>query len=106
MPAADGHRLGSCQACGLLNLLRRCSPTAGRSQVLSGQLVATELPEIVERTEMADLVNTYGKTIHTWQIDRGDKLPFGAAHARQIDMLLSCHRDATYQHLFLYICSC
>ena len=46
--------------------------------MLSGQLVAPELPELVERTEMTDLVDTYGKTIHTWQIDRGDKLPFGA----------------------------
>ena len=46
--------------------------------MLSGQLVAPELPEPVERTEMADLVNTYGKTIHTWQIDRGDTLPLGA----------------------------
>ena len=47
-------------------------------QVLSGQLVAPELPEPVERTEMADLVDTYGKTIHTWQVDRGDTLPMGA----------------------------
>jgi hypothetical protein len=40
--------------------------------------VAPELPEPVERTEMEDLVDTYGKTIHTWQIDRGDTLPLGA----------------------------
>ncbi len=51
-------------------------------QVLSGQLVAPELPELVERTEMTDLVDTYGKSIHTWQIDRGDKLPFGACPTR------------------------
>ena len=50
--------------------------------MLSGQLVAPELPELVERTEMAELVDTYGKTIHTWQIDRGDKLPFGASPAQ------------------------
>ena len=43
-------------------------PNNGGPQVLSGQLVAPELPEIVERTEMAELVNTYGKTIHTWQV--------------------------------------
>lgn len=23
-------------------------------------------------------VSTYGKTIHTWQVDRGDTLPLGA----------------------------
>jgi len=26
---------------------------------------------------MKKLVTTYGKTWHTWQIDRGDKLPLG-----------------------------
>lgn len=64
-----------CKAAGL------SSPSEGghcRRQVLSGQLVAPELPEPVERTEMEDLVDTYGKTIHTWQIDRGDTLPLGA----------------------------
>ena len=26
---------------------------------------------------METLVGTYGKTIHTWQVDRGDELPLG-----------------------------
>ena len=28
---------------------------------------------------MEMLLNTYGKTWHTWQVDRGDKLPLGTA---------------------------
>ena len=27
---------------------------------------------------MEDLSTTYGKTIHTWQVDKGDKLPLGS----------------------------
>lgn len=46
-------------------------------QVMSGSLLAPELPEVMERPEMQDLVGTYGKTIHTWQVDRGDSLPLG-----------------------------
>ncbi len=26
---------------------------------------------------MKKLINTYGKTFHTWQVDRGDTLPLG-----------------------------
>jgi hypothetical protein len=26
---------------------------------------------------MQDLSTTYGKTIHTWQVDKGDPLPLG-----------------------------
>lgn len=44
---------------------------------MSGSLIAPEIPELVERTEMQDLVGTYGKTIHSWQIDNGDSLPLG-----------------------------
>jgi len=46
-------------------------------EVKSGVLVAPALPEMAERAFMKDLVTTYGKTIHTWQIDR-DPLPFGS----------------------------
>lgn len=46
-----------------------------------GLLVVPELPEAMERLEMQNLVGTYGKTIHTWQIDRGDSLPLGALQA-------------------------
>ena len=46
-------------------------------EVKSGELIAPGLPEAAERELMAKLVKTYGKTIHTWQVDRGDALPLG-----------------------------
>ena len=46
-------------------------------EVKSGALIAPGLPEAAEHELMAKLVSTYGKTIHTWQVDRGDKLPLG-----------------------------
>lgn len=47
-------------------------------EVSSGQLIAPNVPLTVETKMMNTLVTTYGKTIHTWQIDRGDTLPLGA----------------------------
>jgi len=35
------------------------------------------IPEAIETTAMRTLANTYGKTWHMWQIDRGDTLPLG-----------------------------
>ena len=46
-------------------------------QVLSGQLYAPGVPDTAELVEMRKLVDTYGKTWHTWQVDRGDTLPLG-----------------------------
>lgn len=46
-------------------------------EVMSGQLVAPGLPDVAEKELMKKLVTTYGKTWHTWQVDRGDKLPLG-----------------------------
>ncbi len=46
-------------------------------EVKSGQLVAPGIPEWAEHTYFADLASTYGKTFHTWQIDRDD-FPLGA----------------------------
>lgn len=46
-------------------------------EVLSGQLTAPGIPEPAEHELMEKLVSTYGKTIHTWQVDRGDSLPLG-----------------------------
>jgi hypothetical protein len=43
----------------------------------SGLLIAPSLPELAEDQLMDHLVNTYGKTFHMWQIDRGDALPLG-----------------------------
>lgn len=48
-----------------------------RYEVMSGQLVAPGVPDVAEKELMKKLVTTYGKTWHTWQIDRGDKLPLG-----------------------------
>lgn len=33
--------------------------------------------EAAERQSLIDLQKTYGKTWHTWQVDRGDALPLG-----------------------------
>lgn len=46
-------------------------------EVKSGLLTAPGLPQEDEKKLMKTLVGTYGKTWHTWQIDRGDKLPLG-----------------------------
>lgn len=45
-------------------------------EVKSGELVAPGIPELAERAYFADLVSTYGKTFHTWQVDRDD-FPYG-----------------------------
>ncbi|WBV44820.1 OBAP family protein [Pseudoroseomonas cervicalis] len=46
-------------------------------ETTSGQLVMPGVPEAVETTVMRQLATTYGKTWHTWQVDRGDALPLG-----------------------------
>jgi hypothetical protein len=46
-------------------------------EVKSGELVAPRIPELAEHALMQDLVTTYGKTWHTWQIDRDASLPLG-----------------------------
>jgi Protein of unknown function (DUF1264) len=46
-------------------------------EVKSGQLIAPRLPNVAENELMEQLVGTYGKTWHTWQVDRGDQLPLG-----------------------------
>jgi hypothetical protein len=46
-------------------------------EVKAGVLVAPGVPEIAERQMMKDMANSYGKTWHMWQVDRGDVLPVG-----------------------------
>ncbi|MGY6258167.1 OBAP family protein [Paraburkholderia caledonica] len=46
-------------------------------EVKSGELVAPRVPDLAEHAFMKDLVTTYGKTWHTWQIDRDKNFPFG-----------------------------
>jgi hypothetical protein len=35
------------------------------------------VPGVVERRDLEEVCKTYGKTIHFWQVDRGDALPLG-----------------------------
>jgi Protein of unknown function (DUF1264) len=51
-------------------------------EILSGQLVAPGLPDAAEKAFLRRLVNSYGKTWHTWHTGRhdgepGDLLPMG-----------------------------
>ncbi len=55
-------------------------------EILSGQLTAPGLPDVAEKALMKLLVNSYGKTWHTWHTGRrdrpgaaGDVLPLGDA---------------------------
>jgi Protein of unknown function (DUF1264) len=64
-------------------------------EVLSGQLVAPGLPEAAERALMKLLINSYGKTWHTWHTGRHDgacppahPLPYGDAN-----LMWSFNRD-------------
>lgn len=52
-------------------------------EVFSGELIAPGLPDIAEKEMLKFLVNSYGKTWHTWKtsnhnrIEEGDRLPLG-----------------------------
>jgi len=46
-------------------------------EVKSGVLTAPEMSDPAEKDLLKALIGTYGKTWHTWQVDRGDKLPLG-----------------------------
>lgn len=46
-------------------------------EVKSGELVAPGVPDLAEHAFMKDLVTTYGKTWHTWQIDKDHDFPMG-----------------------------
>lgn len=46
-------------------------------EIKSGMLSCPRIPFIAENEEMKNLISTYGKTFHFWQIDRGDHLPLG-----------------------------
>ena len=46
-------------------------------EVKSGQLIAPGIPEVAEHELMEKLVNTYGKTWHTWHTDQHHDLPIG-----------------------------
>jgi Protein of unknown function (DUF1264) len=44
-------------------------------EILSGELVAPGLPDVAERAFLEHLVNSYGKTWHTWHTGRHDGQP-------------------------------
>src|SRR3954465_12726546 len=51
-------------------------------EILSGQLTAPGLPDVAEKAFLKELMNSYGKTWHTWHTGRhdgepGDRLPLG-----------------------------
>jgi len=46
-------------------------------EVKSGELIAPGVPTLAGHALMRDLVTTYGKTWHTWQIDRDHSFPMG-----------------------------
>ncbi|KAL9650541.1 hypothetical protein ABK040_004760 [Willaertia magna] len=46
-------------------------------EVKGGLINCPYVPMIAEHEVMKDIVKTYGKTFHTWQVDRGDPLPLG-----------------------------
>jgi hypothetical protein len=48
-----------------------------RYEVKSGQLIAPGISDAAEHAVMTDLATTYGKTWHSWQIDRDPSFPFG-----------------------------
>ncbi|CAG8750454.1 12936_t:CDS:2, partial [Acaulospora colombiana] len=42
-----------------------------------GSAVPSVIADATEKKVMEGFVNTYGKTWHFWQVDRGDPLPYG-----------------------------
>uniref|UniRef100_A0ACD5VA34 Uncharacterized protein n=1 Tax=Avena sativa TaxID=4498 RepID=A0ACD5VA34_AVESA len=46
-------------------------------EVKGGVLFMPGVPGVVERRDLEKVAKTYGKTIHFWQVDRGDALPLG-----------------------------
>lgn len=46
-------------------------------EVKSGSLIAPGLPAVADKALMNKIVNTYGKTWHTWHTDRDKTLPLG-----------------------------
>ncbi|KAL3641656.1 Oil body-associated protein 1A [Castilleja foliolosa] len=46
-------------------------------EVKSGVLNMPGVPGPIQRMDLEKVAKTYGKVIHFWQVDRGDKLPLG-----------------------------
>lgn len=72
-------------------------------EVKSGVLTAPGIPKTAETSLMKDYVDSYGKTIHLWQVDRGDELPYGPPQVMmsytadgQLPQALILDRDKRY----------
>lgn len=48
-----------------------------RHEALAAELLMPGIPATVQNIAMATLVSTYGKTWHTWQVDKDSALPTG-----------------------------
>ncbi|KAK9815991.1 hypothetical protein WJX74_009383 [Apatococcus lobatus] len=74
-------------------------------EVQSGMLYNPDGDAKSDLPHMEGLVNSYGKTWHTWQVDKGDKFPLGPPQLMmsfvedgQVDDLLVKDRDARCDH--------
>lgn len=72
-------------------------------EVKSGSLIAPGLPAVAEKALMSNIVNTYGKTWHTWHTDRDKTLPLGSPALMmgftgdgQLDPALLADRDRRF----------
>lgn len=74
-----------------------------RYEVKSGSLIAPGLPAVAEKALMSNIVNTYGKTWHTWHTERDQTLPLGGpalmmgfTQDGQLDPALLADRDRRF----------
>ncbi|MBV7403718.1 OBAP family protein [Enterobacter sp. ENT03] len=74
-----------------------------RHEVMSGSLIGPGLPKPAEKALMNKIVNTYGKTWHTWHTDRDKTLPLGIPALMmgftadgQLDPALLAERDRLF----------
>lgn len=73
-------------------------------EVKSGSLIAPGLPAVADKALMKKIVNTYGKTWHTWHTDRDKTLPLGVPALMmgftadgQLDPRLLADRDRRFK---------
>ncbi|UCB31673.1 hypothetical protein J9874_02214 [Duffyella gerundensis] len=73
-------------------------------EVKSGTLIAPGLPDVADNALMKKIVNTYGKTWHTWHTDRDKTLPLGVPALMmgftadgQLDPRLLADRDKRFK---------
>lgn len=69
-------------------------------EIKSGALLLPGSSDEDETKALAGFMTTYGKTFHTWQVDRGDKIPLGVPQLMmaltkdgQLDMKIIEERD-------------